>query len=234
MSSKDIFQQFSVARPPGDSIAFSMVRPKFAIMFLMVFISVFSLGALLAISSIEASDLHLIVQLLYHFWLVGIFSFLIVGWLFGIALLLGQERLIFSSGYLIVRKDLFGIGLNTYFAADSITDFTWRTEPELSGAGAGSGTHISFRYQQEAITCGTNVTSEEGEQIRQQIQQQAVNKATDADLLAKVLSYEQKTTEKIAAQKLRHQTVAVSKTSPSVLALILVNELPIAGVWFLG
>ena len=107
MSSKAIFQQFSVARPAGDSSGFSLVGPKFAIMFLMVFISVFSLGALLAISSIEASDLHLIVQLLYHFWLLGIFSFLIVGWLFGIALLLGQERLIFSSGYLIVRKDLF-------------------------------------------------------------------------------------------------------------------------------
>ena len=111
--------------------------------------------------------------------------------------LLGQERLIFSSGYLIVRKDLFGIGLNTYFAADSITDFTWRAEPAPSGAGAGSGTHISFRYQQETITCGTNVTSEEGEQIHQQIQQQALNKMPDADLLAQILAYVQATKEKL-------------------------------------
>ena len=75
MSSKAIFQQFSAARPAGDSIAFSMVGSKFAIMFLMVFISVFSLGALSAVSSIEASALHLIVQLLYRFWLIGIFLF---------------------------------------------------------------------------------------------------------------------------------------------------------------
>jgi hypothetical protein len=233
MSSKAIFRQFSVSPPAGDSIVFSLVGSKFAILFLMVFISVFSLGVLSAISSIEANDLHLIVQLLYHFWLAGIFCFLIVGWLFGIALLLGQERLIFSSGCLIVRKDLFGIGLSTYFAADSIRDFAWRADPTPSGAGAGSGTHISFRYQQETITCGTNVTSEAGEQIHQKIQQQALNEAPDADLLAKILSYEQTTTEKIAAQKLRHQTVSSAKTSPSVLALILVNALPIAGVLFL-
>ena len=174
-----------------------MVGPKFAIMFLMVFISVFSLGALLAISSIEASDLHLIVQLLYHFWLVGIFSFLIVGRLFGIALLLGQKRLIFSPGCLIVRKYLFGIGLNTYFTADSISDFSWRADPAPLGAGAGRGTHISFRYQQETITCGNNVTAEEGEQIHQQIQQQALNKMPDADLLAQILAYEQATKEKL-------------------------------------
>ena len=234
MSSKAIFRQFSVSPPAGDSIAFPMVPSKFAIMFLMVFISVFSLGALLAISSIEASDLHSIVELLYYFWLAGIFSFLVMGWLFGIALLLGQERLIYSSGCLIVRKDLFGMGLNTYFTADSISDFSWRADPAPSGAGAGSGTHISFRYQQETITCGTNVTAEEGEQIHQQIQQQALNKTPDADLLAQILAYEQTTTEKIAGQKLRHPTDGSSKTSPSVLALILVNALPIAGVWFLG
>ena len=125
------------------------------------------------------------------------FFFSHLGWFFGIALLLGQERLIFSSGYLIVRKDLFGIGLNTYFAADSITDFTWRPEPAPSGACAGSGTHISFRYQQEAITCGTNVTFEEWEQIHQKIQQQAVNQVPNAALFTKVLPYEQATSEKL-------------------------------------
>ena len=78
---------------------------------------------LASVSSIETHSLHLIVQLLYYFWLAGIFPFLAMGWLFGITLLLGKERLIFSSGYLIVRKDLFGIGFSTYFVADSITDF---------------------------------------------------------------------------------------------------------------
>ena len=107
MSSKALFQQFSLSRPAGDSSDFSLVPSKFAILFLIVFISVFSLGVLAAISSIETHSLHLIIQLLYYFWLAGIFSFLVMGWLLGIALLLGKERLIFSSGYLIVRKDLF-------------------------------------------------------------------------------------------------------------------------------
>lgn len=106
MSNKALFQQFSLSRPAGDSSGFSLVPSKFAIIFLIVFISGFSVGVLAAVSSIEIYSLHLIVQLLYYFWLAGIFSFLAMGWLFGIALLLGKERLIFSSGYLIVRKDL--------------------------------------------------------------------------------------------------------------------------------
>ena len=234
MSNKALFQQFSLSRPAGDSSVFSLVPSKFAIIFLIVFISAFSAGVLAAVSSIEIYSLHLIVQLLYYFWLAGIFSFLAMGWLFGIALLLGKERLIFSSGYLTVRKDLFGIGLSTYFVADSITDFAWRAaNPTPSAAEARLGPHISFRYQQETITCGTNVTAEQAEQTHQQIQQQALNQAPSTDLLVKILSHEKTTKEIIAAQKRHHQTVSLSKTSPSVLALILVNILPLVGVLLL-
>jgi hypothetical protein len=215
---------------------------------LIVFISVFSLGVLAAISSIETHSLHLIIQLLYYFWLAGIISFLVMGWLLGIALLLGKERLIFSSGYLIVRKDLFGIGFSTYFVAESITDVAWRAaNPTPSDSDSDSdsdsalalasaarlGSHISFDYQQETITCGTNVTAEEAEQTHQKIQQQALNQAPSTALLVKIQSHEKTTKEIIAAQKRHHQTVNLSKTPPSVLALILVNVLPIVGVLFL-
>ena len=240
MSSKALFQQFSLSRPAGDSSDFSLVPSKFAILFLIVFISVFSLGVLAAISSIETHSLHLIIQLLYYFWLAGIISFLVMGWLLGIALLLGKERLIFSSGYLIVRKDLFGIGFSTYFVAESITDVAWRAANPTASASASAsasaarlGSHISFDYQQETITCGTNVTAEEAEQTHQKIQQQALNQAPSTALLVKIQSHEKTTKEIIAAQKRHHQTVSLSKTPPSVLALILVNVLPIVGVLFL-
>ena len=238
MSSKALFQQFSLSRPAGDSSDFSLVPSKFAILFLIVFISVFSLGVLAAISSIETHSLHLIIQLLYYFWLAGIISFLVMGWLLGIALLLGKERLIFSSGYLIVRKDLFGIGFSTYFVAESITDVAWRAANPTASASASAsaarlGSHISFDYQQETITCGTNVTAEEAEQTHQKIQQQALNQAPSTALLVKIQSHEKTTKEIIAAQKRHRQTVSLSKTPPSVLALILVNVLPIVGVLFL-
>ena len=244
MSNKALFQQFSLSRPAGDSSVFSLVPSKFAIIFLIVFISAFSAGVLAAVSSIEIYSLHLIVQLLYYFWLAGIFSFLAMGWLFGIALLLGKERLIFSSGYLIVRKDLFGIGFSTYFVAESITDVAWRAanptpsdsdsaSASASASAARLGSHISFDYQQETITCGTNVTAEEAEQTHQKIQQQALNQAPSTALLVKIQSHEKTTKEIIAAQKRHHQTVSLSKTPPSVLALILVNVLPIVGVLFL-
>ena len=163
-----------------------------------------------------------------------------MGWLLGIALLLGKERLIFSSGYLIVRKDLFGIGFSTYFVAESITDVAWRAANPTASASASAsasaarlGSHISFDYQQETTTCGTNVTAEEAEQTHQKIQQQALNQAPSTALLVKIQSHEKTTKEIIAAQKRHHQTVSLSKTPPSVLALILVNVLPIVGVLFL-
>ena len=199
---------------------------------MIFFISVFSVGTLATVSSIETQSVHLIVQLLYYFWLVGIFSFLVMGWLFGIGLLLGKERLIFSSGYLIVRKDLFGIGLSTYFVADLITDFAW-SAGNSTPSDARLGSHISFRYQQEAITCGTNVTAEEAEQTQQKIQHQALNQAPSTDLLVKTKAHEKTTKDIIAAQKPHHQTVSLSRRSPSVLALILVNVLPIIGVLLL-
>ena len=149
MSHQTLYQQFSVLRPAGDSIAFSLATSKFAVIFLLIFMSVFSAGALAALSSIETYSLPLIVQLLYDCWLVGIFSFLVIGWLFGIALLLGKEQLIFTSGYLIVRKEIFGIGISSYFIADAITDFLWLADPPPSSPQAGKGPHISFRYQQE-------------------------------------------------------------------------------------
>lgn len=232
MSSKVLFQQFSLSRPAGDSSGFSLVPSKFAILFLIVFISIFSMGAIAAVSSIETHSLHLIVQLLYYLWLAGIFSFLVMGWLFGIALLLGKERLIFSSGYLIVRKDFFGIGFSTYFVAGSLTDFAWNAA-KTTASDARLDSHISFRYQQETITCGTNVTAEEAEQTHKKIQQQALNQAPSTALLVKIQSHEKTTKQIIAAQKRRHQTVSLSKTPPSVLALILVNALPIVGVLFL-
>ena len=132
MSHQTLYQQFSVLRPAGDSIAFSLATSKFAVIFLLIFMSVFSAGALAALSSIETYSLPLIVQLLYDCWLVGIFSFLVMGWLFGIALLLGKEQLIFTSGYLIVRKEIFGIGISSYFIADAITDFLWLADPPPS------------------------------------------------------------------------------------------------------
>ncbi len=232
MSSKALFQQFSLSWPADNSSSFSLVPSKFAIIFLIFFISVFSVGTLATVSSIETQSVHLIVQLLYYFWLVGIFSFLVMGWLFGIGLLLGKERLIFSSGYLIVRKDLFGIGLSTYFVADLITDFAW-SAGNSTPSDARLGSHISFRYQQEAITCGTNVTAEEAEQTQQKIQHQALNQAPSTDLLVKTKAHEKTTKDIIAAQKPHHQTVSLSRRSPSVLALILVNVLPIIGVLLL-
>ena len=132
MSHQTLYQQFSVSRPADDSIAFSLATSKFAVIFLLIFMSVFSAGALAALSSIETYSLPLIVQLLYDCWLVGIFSFLVMGWLFGIALLLGKEQLIFTSGYLIVRKEIFGIGISSYFIADAITDFLWLADPPPS------------------------------------------------------------------------------------------------------
>ena len=79
MSHQTLYQQFSVSPPAGDSIAFSLATSKFAVIFLLIFMSVFSAGALAALSSIETYSLPLIVQLLYDCWLVGIFSFLVKG-----------------------------------------------------------------------------------------------------------------------------------------------------------
>ena len=94
---------------------------------------------------------------------------------------------------MIVRKDFFGIGFSTYFVADSITDFAWRAaNPTPSASDALLGPHISFRYQQETITCGTNVTAEQAEQTHQQIEQQALNQAPSTDLLVKIQSYEKR------------------------------------------
>ena len=233
MSHQTLYQQFSVSRPAGDSIAFSLATSKFAVIFLLIFMSVFSAGALAALSSIETYSLPLIVQLLYDCWLVGIFSFLVIGWLFGIALLLGKEQLIFTSGYLIVRKEIFGIGISSYFIADAITDFLWLADPPPSSPQAGKGPHISFRYQQEKITCATNVTEAEAEKTHHNIEQQALNQTPGTDLHVKIQAYEQTAKEKVTAQRQRHQTLSPSKTSPSVIALLLVNVLPIIGVLFL-
>jgi|TARA_B110000263_G_scaffold124772_1_gene108516 hypothetical protein len=132
------------------------------------------------------------------------------------------------------ERIFFGLGFSTYFIADSITDFACRAaNPTPSASDARLGAHIIFRYQQETITCGTNVTTEQAEQTLQKIQQQALNQAPSTDLLVKIQSYEKTTKEIIGAQKRHHQTVSLSKTSPSVLALVLVNVLPIVGVLLL-
>lgn len=163
-----------------------------------------------------------------------LFSILfLIGWSTGVAVLLvmflgsilGQERITLSDGRLTVRLEILGLGLSQSFSGNKILDMQWFDPPPHSSV-AWRGPHMVFFYEGRQIEFGSKVDQRTGELLLEDLRSMVLGKAPAEDA-AKSTDHQKNKSEPSS-----HDLEGLTLTSASVLALILANLVPVAGVLF--
>ncbi len=159
--------------------------------------------------------------------------FFMIAWSVGVSLLgmmflgtlFGGEIAYLSPGKIVIRKQLFGAGFAMNYVGKNISNLR-RYEPESESPKMWRGSHMCFEYEGETIHFGSNIDRRKAELLVADIEDIVINgepEITERDAAEPVI-------EENRAVKLEPDALTVG--SPSVIALILANVIPILGVLF--
>jgi hypothetical protein len=179
----------------------------------------------------SAADLFSLVSMMFMgFWLMGwSVAVGLIAVLF-LATLFAQERLILCQGKLLLRFELFGVGMSRSFDGDDIKDLK-RVEPEKNSAVAWRGPHMEFRFKTETVRFGSDVDPSMAGVFTDLVIRHVLVPANTDELEEQI---EDEPQEELA-ESLKHLHEAkVELGSVSSVALIVANLIPLGGVVFLS
>ena len=163
-------------------------------------------------------------------WSTGV---AILGLIF-LALLLGREVVIVRPGTFTYRMEILGLGISAECDAAEMKNLRTGNPDEEAGT-SWRGPHLAFDYKGESVEFGSHIEDPAATDLLIQIRETLITTIVDgpiSDDAAVVAPVEadkpsQRETPKAGAEP-------VTLTSPSTLALIFANLVPLAGAAFLG
>jgi len=174
----------------------------------------------------------------------GLFSlFWLTGWTVGVVILgllflctlLGRESLTISHGQVLLRLELLGLGVGASYKAQGIEDLR-RESPDANTGTQWRGEHLAFDYSGETIAFGSDIDNVVAGEITDAITNIAIKNAPE---LVEVTGPDHKVKEAIVElESGKQDTLITTGTtdfySLSTRALIIVNLIPLLGVFFAG
>jgi hypothetical protein len=156
-----------------------------------------------------------------------------------IMLMFGREVLMIRAGRVVIFTGIPIIGVETEYTVSSMRNLRFERPPKKSGS-SWRGTHLVFDYGANSVALGSALSGDDVIDIRHRIQDasgQTIRRgeATEAELAGQ---WEPATKEaETALPESFTPTISgepVSLSSPSTLALIIANLVPLAGAAWLG
>lgn len=157
------------------------------------------------------------------------------------ALLFGGETLVVERQLLSLRMGLPGISFGASYPAEFLRNFRRESPNEKEGSGW-RGEHLAFDYAGEAVGFGSNIDEEKAESILQELNRlfpaamDPLPPLPELPAQDPLLANAQKSTQQARPMAGPSPDRAKPNTlgSPSSIALIVANCIPLGGVVFLG
>jgi len=147
----------------------------------------------------------------------------------------GRDVIIGRPGILQIGIGVPGLSLSADYDVHKVTNMRLTTPPKNSGT-AWRGTHISFDYAGRQVDFGSGMTPDDLFEIQQKIELsiQGVAVAATKRTLSLEIPLREKSLPKVRHTVTDHVTTPATLTSPSTLALIVSNLIPVIGMFFFG
>lgn len=236
---------FHFGRVPGNRqhgeyrVLLPFRRPWPLIIILAVFTAIFSFP-LFTVFSMPPENINSLFALMFFlftmFWMLGWGAGVFVMFTILCALLFARERLVVRRDTLLVRLELFGIGVGATYMKQYISNLG--VSQADTGGNSWRGNHVVFDYFDVPVSVGSHLDLKSQMNLINRINQAFdggvpdirhelpadAGQGDDIDSLA--------TAENIAPPITNEEATEI-RTSSSLL-LILANLVPVAGVFFLG
>ena len=171
--------------------------------------------------------------------------FWMLGWSVAVSLIallflrsmFGRECLFITPGQLMVRMELFGAGFARTFRGDQIRELR-RVEPDKTSPLSWRGPYLTFDHDGEAIDFGCNIDRRTAELLSADIVEIAISKSApqstdDEDTRSTVQGQYADSPFQGDSYPAGTQP-PLSRTSPSTMALLAANLVPVFGVLMFG
>jgi len=177
-------------------------------------------------------------------WSVGVGAIFLVF----LALLMGREVVVVRADSLLIRLELQGFGVGGEYAAQGISNFR-AAQPDAAAGTTWRGMHLAFDYYGVSVALGSDLVGPRSAEILHQVMSKLVlpvaaatgsGDIPPADSGAGMAGASPAAPpEPRASQVGRPGVIAAADgrgggLSPSTIALLLANLVPLAGVWLLG
>ena len=180
-------------------------------------------------------------ELFSLFWLLGWSVGVAVLGLVLLVLLAGREVLVAAPGTLVLRLDLLGIGVSGHYEGAGIRELRHVPAPK-HGGDAWRGTHLAFEYRGKTVAFGSAVSDARASEILTRLRESLSMSPRPGAMLNDRVETSDRSPGPDAPSSIvapfptgpPATEDAPGLTSPSTLALILANLVPLAGVLLLG
>jgi len=168
-------------------------------------------------------------------WLIGWSIAPLIMTLILLLISMGREVVIGRPGILQLGIGLPGLLVSADYDAHKVTNLRL-TNPQKNSGTAWRGTHLSFDYNGRQVDLGSGMTPDDLSEIRREIELSAQGQADVAvdNPLSLEITYHEKPLPKMPRTVTDGVTKPATLTSPSTLALIASNLVPVFGTLFFG
>ena len=172
-------------------------------------------------------------------------AFWMLGWLVAVSLIallflgsmFGRECLIITPGQLVLRMEILGAGFSRTFRGDQIRALQ-RIEPEAGSPLSWRGPYLTFEHEGKAINFGCNIDRRTAELLTADIVEIAISKSapqsTDDEVTRLTVEEQYADSPFQQTSNTTGMQSPLSMTSPSTVALLAANLVPVAGVLMFG
>lgn len=169
-------------------------------------------------------------------------AFWLLGWSVGVAilafiffvLLLGREVVIARPGTFVYRLEILSFGIRA--ACETAEMKNLRTElPDEDTGTSWRGPHLAFDYKGESVEFGSHIEGPAATDLLVQIREALITTVADGPTSADIaVDAPVEVAEPAQREVSKLNAPPLTFTSPSTLALIFANLVPLAGAAFLG
>ncbi len=226
------------ARPGELRLVFPFKRSWAGLIFMGAFVAVFCIPLFSVGAQTDFGDggnlFDLVGNLFGAFWLLGWATGVAILVLVFLAMLLGREVVIARPGAFVYRMEILGLGISAECDAAEMRNLR-AAEPDDDAGTSWRGPHLAFDYKGDSVEFGSNIEEPAASDLMNRLQEAlraAIRDGPTTEVTASDLPVE--ANEPFQLEPSQPARRPVTLTSPSTLALIFANLVPLAGAAFLG